>query len=122
LGVNEPFYSNLRLFWIHFLMIHWGHAVSGPGKHAEALLVGVLPEQGFGTRGITLADRFHNGVMAAMSPEQQVKCACDSHLVEYQHGGCDKRQQVQPVDNLFQQRRASVIHYDPMKPLIHDAV
>ena len=76
----------------------------------------------FGARRIALADGLHNGVMAAMSPEQQIECACDSDLIEHQHRGCDKRQQVQPIDNLFQQRRAAVIHYDPMKLLIHDAV
>ena len=97
-------------------------AVPRPGKHAETLLVGVLAEQGLGTGRIALADGFDNGVMAAMSPEQQIECASDSDLIEQQHRGCDKRQKVQPVDDLFQQRRAAVIHYEPMEPLIHDAV
>ena len=103
-------------------MLCGGHPISRPGKHAETLLVGVLPEQGFGTRRIALADGFDNGVMAPMSPEQQIECACNSDLIEYQHRRGDKRQQVQPIDALFQQGRAAVIHYDPMKPLIHDAV
>ena len=84
--------------------------------------MGMLPEQGFGTRRIALANGLHNGVMAAMSAEQQIVCSCDSNLIEQQHGGCDKGQQVQPIDNLFQQRRAAIIHYEPMKLLIHDPV
>jgi hypothetical protein len=46
-----------------------------PGKHAEALLVGMLSKQGLRARPIALADRLHNGVVTAMSPEQQIECA-----------------------------------------------
>jgi hypothetical protein len=56
-------------------MIGCGYAVARSGKHAETLLVGVFPEQRFGTRRIALADSLDDGVMAAMSTEQQIKCA-----------------------------------------------
>ena len=46
-----------------------------PGEHTEALLVGMLAEQRLGTRRIAVADRFNDGVVAAMRPKQHVERA-----------------------------------------------